>query len=103
MIEMNMDCATFLGHISGFFGDSLADVHRYYDERPYFERWGGGTVEPAVGQLLYIITRLFRPTYTIELGTNVGYSTACIASALIDNHWGLLDTFEMPQQHHPRG
>ncbi len=42
-----------------------------------------GSVELEVGRLWYAITMLLRPSVVLETGTFNGYSTACIASALL--------------------
>lgn len=49
-----------------------------------WERWGGGTVEVTVGELLYVITMMKKPSKVLEAGTSWGYSTAHIAEALKD-------------------
>ena len=48
-------------------------------------RWGGGTVEITVAEILYVITRLRDPNHVFEGGTSWGYSTAHIAQAIKDN------------------
>lgn len=50
-----------------------------------WSRWGGGTVEITVAEILYVLTRLRNPEWVFEGGTNWGYSTAHIAQALKDN------------------
>lgn len=48
-------------------------------------RWGGGTVEVTVAEILYVLTVLTKPTHCLEAGTAWAYSTAHIAEALKDN------------------
>lgn len=50
-----------------------------------WQRWGGGTVEVTVAEILYVVTRLRNPEQIFEGGTNWGYSTAHLAEALKDN------------------
>lgn len=98
-IEMNIDCSPFLPDLATFVGCDVSVLNQFYREFPKIERWGGGTVEPAVGQLLYILTRFFAPTISLEIGTNLGYSTACIAKALEDNKLGQLHTWEINKEY----
>jgi predicted O-methyltransferase YrrM len=49
-----------------------------------WQRWGGGTVEVTVAEILYVLTYLKEPHIVFEGGTNWGYSTAHIAEALKD-------------------
>lgn len=98
IIEMNQDCFEYLELLADYFSVDTVLLRSYYDEFPKVERWGGGTVEPAVGQMLYIITRLLGPITSLELGTNVGYSTFCIAAALKHNGEGLLYTFDIDRE-----
>ena len=97
MIEMNMDCRPLIPELCEFFDESQTTAEEAYHE--FFissqNRWGGGTVEPAVAQLLYICVRLFNPRNVIEFGTNLGYSTYAIAAALWKNQSGYLDTYEI--------
>lgn len=50
-----------------------------------WQRWGGGTVEVTVAEILYVAVRILKPEMSFEGGTNCGYSTAHIAQALKDN------------------
>lgn len=49
-----------------------------------WERWGGGTVEVTVAEILYVVTTLKKPQRVLEAGTSWGYSGAHIAEALRD-------------------
>lgn len=51
-----------------------------------WERWGGGTVEVTVAEILYCLIRIMDPRgHVIDGGTNWGYSAAHMAEALKDN------------------
>ena len=97
-IEMNMDCHEYLPVLAEFLGFEQQILEDFYTALPDIPRWGGGTVEPAVAQMLYIITRALEPRSALEFGTNLGYSTAFIARALLDNHLGFLDTWDIDTQ-----
>ena len=97
-IPLNEDCRPFLKELADFIKCDVSILNQFYRDFPNPARWGGGTVEPAVGQLLYILTRFFAPVKALEIGTNFGYSTYCIAKALQDNSLGLLMTFEIEEE-----
>lgn len=48
------------------------------------------SVSPSWGALLYALTREVRPAWALELGTNLGISTAYIAAGLSANGAGML-------------
>jgi predicted O-methyltransferase YrrM len=69
-------CA-FLGYDKNEFVSTLEKLRS-----KNWQRWGGGTVEVAVGEILYVVTALQKPKRVFEAGTAWGYSTAHIAEAL---------------------
>lgn len=85
---MKLDCHEYLHKIAAFFNVNYnIVVDRYLEIRSFQpERWGGGTVEPAVAQMLYIIPRIFHPSNVVEIGSNQGYSTWFIARAIKEIH-----------------
>lgn len=84
MIEMKMDCREYLYSLATFLQVEYDDINDAYLEimKIQPERWGGGTVEPAVAQMLYIIVKTKEFREILEVGTNQGYSTWFIAKAL---------------------
>jgi len=97
MIEMKNDSHEFIPGIADFFGFPYTIVNKYYQEIKEIQpiRWGGGTVEPTVAQLLYIITRITKPQEIVEFGTNVGYSTWFISKAMTKNGHGRFLSFDI--------
>lgn len=98
-IQLNEDCRPFLSELADFIQCDVSVLNQYYRDFTHPDRWGGGTVEPAVGQLLYILTRFLAPINAFEIGTNFGYSTYCIARALKDNKVGRLTTVEIDPEY----
>jgi len=44
-----------------------------------------GSIELEVGRALYGIVRLLQPSSILETGSHLGYSTCCLAQAMLDN------------------
>jgi predicted O-methyltransferase YrrM len=95
MIELNLDCKEYLPQLANFFDTDVNIVNQYYSDLPKIDRWDFGGVEPAVGQMLYIITRIVEPACAVELGTSLGYSAFWIAKAMKRNCLGILHTMEI--------
>lgn len=51
-------------------------------------------VETEVGEFLYAMVRILKPSWILETGTHWGVSTCYMAQALEDNNKGLIDTYE---------
>lgn len=92
---MKMSANEFILDVCDFVNCNI----NYLSNAPFKDRWGGGTVEPAVGQLLYLLARHKAPKLAIEYGTNLGYSTYMIAKALFDNGFGELVTMEINSEY----
>lgn len=57
------------------------------DNHTIGDAWGGGqAVELETGLFLYSLVRRLNPTTCLETGTHWGFSAACIALALKDQH-----------------
>lgn len=95
VIEMAMSAQPFLKAVTKFFSLKEGSLDKYLKELVELPRWGGGTVEPAVAQLLYVLVRMREPSLLLEYGTNVGYSTYFIAEAIERNDHGEFITIEI--------
>ena len=61
--------------------------------------WGSGAaVDPPRGRLLFALARELRPTRCLELGTNMGISSAYVAAALGQNEEGRMISLDMIEQ-----
>lgn len=61
--------------------------------------WGSGAaVDPPRGRLLFALVRELRPTRCLELGTNMGISSAYVAAALGLNDDGRMISVDMVEQ-----
>jgi len=71
----------YIEEVAPFIGSSDVRLLKYLKELRSLKwvRWGGGTVEVMVAELLYLIVRSKQPKLILEAGTNWGYSTAHIA------------------------
>lgn len=57
-------------------------------------------VETEVGEFLYAMTRILKPSLVLETGTHVGVGSAYMGQALKDNNFGKLHTVEfLPEIH----
>lgn len=85
-VQLNIDCKSLLPELCSKLRLASSVVDKLYAAvmTKNIDRWDGGTVEPAVAQLLYIMVRYFRPQTVVEFGTNAGYSTSYIWSAIAD-------------------
>lgn len=74
-------------------------------------KWSGGDsslysafndagVECEVGEFLYAMVRITKPTWVLETGTHWGISASYIGHALADNGFGHLETYEFNPQNH---
>ena len=52
------------------------------------------SIEAEVGNFYYSLVRLIKPEYILETGSARGYSTCCLASALEQNHRGIIYTID---------
>jgi hypothetical protein len=78
----------------------------------YIEVPGGGTVgyssfndagvEIEVGEFLYAMVRVLKPSHVLETGTHWGIGSAYMGQALKDNFSGSLDTLEFLPEIHER-
>lgn len=69
-----------------------------YKEGDYLAFNSGG-VECEVGEFLYGLTKMVKPTRILETGTHKGISASYFGLALKDNQKGIIDTVEFDQQH----
>ena len=77
-----MGTEDYIKEVALFINDNEEKLLKYLKELRSLEwkRWGGGTVEITVAELLYVIVRTRKPKFILEAGTNWGYSTAHIAA-----------------------
>lgn len=59
-----------------------------------YSMYNTGGVECEVGEFLYGLVRMMKPTAVLETGTHLGVGASYIGSALKDNGAGRLTTFE---------
>jgi len=80
------------GAALGSFPRSLQQFEATYDHRTGGWSDGSsqtgvsyGSIELEVGRVLYGIVRLLSPSRILETGSHLGYSTCCLAQAMMDN------------------
>ncbi len=77
----------------------IKQVPEYRDEGLGYTAFNDGSIECEVGEFLYGIVRVTKPRRVLETGTYKGVSSSYIAQGMKDNQLGLLDTFEIEEQH----
>lgn len=63
-----------------------------------YQALNGGSVETEVGEFLYGMVKICKPTNILETGTYHGWSSAYMAQALKENGFGHLDTLEYEKE-----
>jgi predicted O-methyltransferase YrrM len=77
----------------------IKQVAEYRDEGYGYTAFNDGSIECEVGDFLYGMVRILKPRFVLESGTYKGISSSYIAQGLEDNKTGMIETFEIEQQH----
>lgn len=80
--------------------DKLEKIPEPTDARYSCNNTGG--IELEVGEFLYGLVRMIKPTLILETGTHWGISSSYMAAGLKDNNWGKIITIEYDQGNHER-
>jgi len=91
----------FLSMDESMFDYRLEEL-RSQKQTDLWKRWGGGTVEETVAELLYILADYSQPKLILEAGTNWGYSVSHLILGIKTQNCKIY-TIESSEQNYEKG